>query len=80
MLRGVARRFATLAVENPYSFETVAEVPYVTPAEAASQLNMAASFQEYWKERPLTERIDVLRKAMAWMDENKDTVTREASL
>jgi acyl-CoA reductase-like NAD-dependent aldehyde dehydrogenase len=57
----------------------VTEVNYIDANEAASKLNVASSFQQYWASRPLNERIDALQKAVDWMLGNSETLVRETS-
>ncbi|CAG9312002.1 unnamed protein product [Blepharisma stoltei] len=78
MLR-LPRRFAStlLKVENPYTFQTVAEIPYTTLEESYEFINKSNDFFKTWKLTSLDERISVLDKALLYFKENKQEIAKE---
>jgi acyl-CoA reductase-like NAD-dependent aldehyde dehydrogenase len=49
MFRAFTRRFSSIRVESPYNFEFIADVEYIDPTQAKAKLNMAANYQDFWK-------------------------------
>jgi succinate-semialdehyde dehydrogenase/glutarate-semialdehyde dehydrogenase len=63
---------ATLAVEDPSTGETIAEVADATPEDALAALEAAHSKQAEWRQHPPRERGEILRRAYELMSERSD--------
>jgi succinate-semialdehyde dehydrogenase / glutarate-semialdehyde dehydrogenase len=63
---------ATLAVEDPATGETIAEVADATPDDALAALGAAHEAQPAWREHPPRERGEILRRAFELMIERAD--------
>ncbi|MGH2979481.1 MAG: aldehyde dehydrogenase family protein, partial [Solirubrobacterales bacterium] len=62
----------TLAVEDPATGETIAEVADATPDDALAALAAAHDAQAEWREHPPRERGEILRRAYETMTERAD--------
>jgi succinate-semialdehyde dehydrogenase/glutarate-semialdehyde dehydrogenase len=62
----------TLAVEDPATGETIAEVADGTPDDALAALSAAHSKQAEWRDHPPRERGEILRRAFEAMSERAD--------
>jgi len=62
----------TLAVEDPSTGETIAEVADATPDDALAALSAADSKQAEWRDHPPRERGEILRRAFEAMSERAD--------
>lgn len=68
MRRLVLRQFASapsIKIENPYSLEIIAEVPFLSLKEAQARVESSANFANTWKKVPLQERIQVIRSGLS---------------
>lgn len=68
MRRLALRQFASLTsikIENPYSLEIVAEVPFLSLPEAQAKVETSALFAATWKKVPLEERMKVVRSGLS---------------
>ena len=63
---------ATLAVEDPSTGETLAEVADATPEDAAAALDACVEVQADWAAHPPRERGEILRRAFAALTERAD--------
>jgi succinate-semialdehyde dehydrogenase / glutarate-semialdehyde dehydrogenase len=63
---------ATLAVEDPATGETVAEVADATPDDAGAALDACVAVQAEWAAHPPRERGEILRRAFEAMTERAD--------
>src|SRR5215212_8880829 len=63
---------ATLAVEDPSTGETIAEVADATPDDAVAALDAAVAVQEEWAAHPPRERGEVLRRTFEAMTARGD--------
>jgi succinate-semialdehyde dehydrogenase / glutarate-semialdehyde dehydrogenase len=63
---------ATLAVHDPATGETIAEVADATPEDAQTALAAAHAKQAEWSEHPPRERGEILRRAYEAMTERAD--------
>jgi succinate-semialdehyde dehydrogenase/glutarate-semialdehyde dehydrogenase len=62
----------TLAVEDPSTEETIAEIADATPEDAVAALDAAVAVQEEWAQHPPRERGEILRRAYEAMIERSD--------
>jgi succinate-semialdehyde dehydrogenase/glutarate-semialdehyde dehydrogenase len=62
----------TIAVEDPATGETIAEVADATPDDALKALTAAADRQAQWGDHPPRERGEILRRAFELMMERAD--------
>jgi succinate-semialdehyde dehydrogenase/glutarate-semialdehyde dehydrogenase len=62
----------TLAVEDPSTEETIAEIADATPEDAVAALDAAVAAQEEWAQHPPRERGEILRRAFEAMNERSD--------
>jgi succinate-semialdehyde dehydrogenase/glutarate-semialdehyde dehydrogenase len=62
----------TLAVEDPSTGETIAEVADATPEDATAALDAACAVQDEWAVHPPRERGEILRRAFEAMTANAD--------
>jgi succinate-semialdehyde dehydrogenase / glutarate-semialdehyde dehydrogenase len=62
----------TLAVEDPSTGETIAEVADTTPQDATAALDAAVAVQEEWASHPPRERGEILRRAFERLAERTD--------
>jgi succinate-semialdehyde dehydrogenase / glutarate-semialdehyde dehydrogenase len=62
----------TLAVEDPSTGETLAEVADASPQDATAALAAAHEKQPQWREHPPRERGEILRRAFELMVERSD--------
>jgi succinate-semialdehyde dehydrogenase/glutarate-semialdehyde dehydrogenase len=62
----------TLAVEDPSTGETIAEIADATPDDAKAALDACCAVQEEWAAHPPRERGEILRRAWAAMTERAD--------
>jgi len=62
----------TLAIEDPSTGETLAEVADATPDDAVAALDAAVAVQEEWAQHPPRERGEILRRAFEAMNERSD--------
>jgi succinate-semialdehyde dehydrogenase/glutarate-semialdehyde dehydrogenase len=62
----------TLAVEDPSTTETLAEVADATPADAVRALDAAVAAQDAWREHPPRERGEILRRTHEVMMDRGD--------
>jgi succinate-semialdehyde dehydrogenase / glutarate-semialdehyde dehydrogenase len=62
----------TLAVEDPSTGETLAEVADATPEDARAALDAACAVQDEWAAHPPRERGEILRRAFEAMTERAD--------
>jgi succinate-semialdehyde dehydrogenase/glutarate-semialdehyde dehydrogenase len=63
---------ATLAVEDPSTGKTIAEVADATPDDATAALDACCAAQEQWAVHPPRERGEILRRAWAALNERAD--------
>ena len=63
---------STLAVEDPSTGETLAEVADATPDDAIAALDAAVAVQDEWAQHPPRERGEILRRAFEAMNERAD--------
>ena len=63
---------ATLAVEDPSTGETLAEVADATPEDATAALDACVAVQAEWAAHPPRERGEILRRAWAQITERAD--------
>jgi succinate-semialdehyde dehydrogenase / glutarate-semialdehyde dehydrogenase len=63
---------ATLAVEDPSTGETLAEVADATPDDAMAALDACVAVQAEWAAHPPRERGEILRRAWAQINERAD--------
>ena len=63
---------ATLAVEDPSTGETLAEVADATPEDARAALDACAATQAGWESHPPRERGEILRRAWEQINERAD--------
>jgi succinate-semialdehyde dehydrogenase/glutarate-semialdehyde dehydrogenase len=63
---------ATLAVEDPSTGETIAEIADATPEDAAAAMDAAASVQPEWAAHAPRERGEILRRAFETIMERID--------
>jgi succinate-semialdehyde dehydrogenase / glutarate-semialdehyde dehydrogenase len=63
---------ATLAVEDPSTGETIAEVADATPDDAKAALDACCAVQEQWAAHPPRERGEILRRAWEALTERAD--------
>jgi succinate-semialdehyde dehydrogenase/glutarate-semialdehyde dehydrogenase len=66
---------ATLAVEDPSTGETIAEVADATPEDATAALDAAVAVQQEWANHPPRERGEILRRAFETITERADDLT-----
>jgi len=66
-LVSVARRYKSnvIRVENPYNFEVVEEIPYLTSTEIDQKLSNASSF--YKQHLPFEERVKQIENLKAYL-------------
>jgi succinate-semialdehyde dehydrogenase / glutarate-semialdehyde dehydrogenase len=62
----------TVAVEDPATGKTIAEVADATPDDAMAALAAAADAQAQWRDHPPRERGEILRRAFELMTERAD--------
>jgi succinate-semialdehyde dehydrogenase/glutarate-semialdehyde dehydrogenase len=62
----------TLAVEDPSTEETIAEIADATPEDAVAALDAAVAVQEEWAQHPPRERGEILRRAFEAMNDRSD--------
>ena len=62
----------TLAVEDPSTGETLADVADATPDDAVAALDAAVAVQEEWAQHPPRERGEILRRVFETMNERAD--------
>ena len=62
----------TLAVEDPSTGETIAEIADATPDDATAALDACCAVQEEWAAHPPRERGEILRRAWEAMTERAD--------
>ena len=82
MRRLLLRSFAsapTIKIENPYTLEIVAEVPYLSLQEAQAKVETSAQFAQTWKKVPLSERIDVVRSGLSNLWKMSSVVAEDIS-
>ena len=77
--RGQGDSPPTIAVENPATGETVAEVPHFGPAEVADAVARARAAQAGWADLGFAGRGEVLRRARQWVLDNSDRVVETIS-
>ena len=65
---------ASIAVENPATGETLAEVPELGATEVATMCGIARAAQPGWEELGFEARAEVLLAARAWMVANAERV------
>jgi succinate-semialdehyde dehydrogenase/glutarate-semialdehyde dehydrogenase len=65
-------RGGTVAVEDPSTGETIAEVADAQPDDAMAALAAAADKQAEWRDHPPRERGEILRRAFELMTERAD--------
>jgi succinate-semialdehyde dehydrogenase/glutarate-semialdehyde dehydrogenase len=70
----------TLAVEDPSTGETIAEVADATPDDALAALDAACAVQEEWAAHPPRERGEILRRAFAAMVADVDELAMVMTL
>jgi succinate-semialdehyde dehydrogenase/glutarate-semialdehyde dehydrogenase len=63
---------ATLAVEDPSTGETLAEVADATPGDSAAALEACVAVQKEWAAHPPRERGEILRRAFEAMTERAE--------
>src|SRR5215218_5010544 len=63
---------ATLAVEDPSTGETIAEVADATPDDAKAALDACCAVQEEWAAHPPRERGEILRRAFETLTARAD--------
>jgi succinate-semialdehyde dehydrogenase / glutarate-semialdehyde dehydrogenase len=62
----------TLAVEDPSTGESLAEVADATPDDAIAALDAAVAVQEEWAQHPPRERGEILRRAFETMNQRSE--------
>ncbi len=62
----------TLAVEDPSTGATLADVADATPDDAVAALDAAVAVQEEWAQHPPRERGEILRRVFETMNERAD--------
>ncbi len=62
----------TLAVEDPSTGESLAEVADAAPDDAIAALDAAVAVQEEWAQHPPRERGEILRRAFETMNQRSD--------
>ena len=77
---GRRRGGETLAVEDPSTGETIAEVADATPADAVAALDAACAVQDEWAVHPPRERGEILRRAFEAMVANVDDLAMVMTL
>lgn len=71
-----AKDGGTLAVTNPATEETIAEVAYGSAADVHAAVDAAAAALPDWSRRTAYERCDILRRATALLRERIDDAAR----
>jgi malonate-semialdehyde dehydrogenase (acetylating)/methylmalonate-semialdehyde dehydrogenase len=69
-----------LAVHNPATAETLAEVPLAPPAEVDQAAQAAAAAADVWRRVPATERVQHLFKLKTLLEENIDVLSRSITM
>jgi hypothetical protein len=68
------RYFASLKIENPYTFEviynqTVSEVPYISYSDGEKCLELALKTFDSFKRTKIEERISLVNSAMTYFEQ-----------
>eukprot|EP00298_Acanthocystis_sp_HF-20_P005538 c15674_g1_i1.p1 GENE.c15674_g1_i1~~c15674_g1_i1.p1 ORF type:complete len:494 (-),score=220.36 c15674_g1_i1:105-1586(-) len=66
-------------IDNPYSLQTLFELPYCSTENAIAALNTAVRTQEKWKKVSLDERIKLCNEFMTQLEKTKDEVAHDIS-
>src|SRR3954452_4229496 len=61
-----------IAIEDPATEQTIAEVADATPEDASAALDAACSMQKEWGDTPPNERSEILYSAFEKLSERKD--------
>ena len=69
----------TLKVYNPFNQEVVAELPYDTDSRIGDKIDTARRSVEKWRQAPLEERIDTVKKGLDYFRTNKAVIAEEIS-
>ncbi len=75
-LRGAVRCASSIRVDNPYTGEIVAEVPFATAAEARATVHKAAAAQKSWASSSLDARLALCREYIGVVQKNKDAIAK----
>lgn len=70
---------AAFIVDDPFSGETVAEVPLLSPAEALALVARSSDVQRAWAETPLSERITLCERFCERLLEAAPGIARDVS-
>lgn len=73
----VLRGMATLAVDNPYTGETYAEVELAETAEALEVVESSAVAQKAWAKTTLDERIGLCKRFMEAFEADRDQIAAD---
>ena len=79
LLEGETREAAsgsTLEVSNPATLDALESVPDATPEDAAAAMRYAADNKKRWAQTPLHERVAIIHRFIAVVQERRDELAR----
>lgn len=62
----------TMDIVNPYTGKVIDKVPYSTEKDAKKAVECAKKAQKSWKNVPVYKKVEILKKFMDLVDQNKD--------
>jgi acyl-CoA reductase-like NAD-dependent aldehyde dehydrogenase len=72
-------RDRVLVVDDPFTGEAAATVPFSTDAEIDAALDRARVAARAWRTSALSDRIALCERAVSWMERNIDTIAGDIS-
>ena len=69
----------TMDIVNPYTGKVIDKVPYSTEKDAKKAVECAKKAQKSWKNVPVYKKVEILKKFMDLVDQNKDDLSKTLS-